>query len=137
MEILDVVVHLDYAFDVGYEIDLDRAGTLLHGVEGTLPRRKRTPESIRYRPAPLRVSVDVGALDLPGGLATVRPPRGILSLFDFAAVSLALEFPLRVTPGRSQNSPVNSPNLDRSTRPCGNLFTSGSNGSGRPSSALN
>jgi hypothetical protein len=98
MELLDVIIHFNYAFDVGYEIKLDQAGTLLHGVEGTLPRRKRTPESIRYRPAPLRVPVEVGAISLPGGIATVRAPRGVLSLFDFAAVSLALEFPLRITP---------------------------------------
>ena len=55
MEPLDVVIHLDYAFDIGYEIDLEKARPLLQGVPGTLPRRKRTPESIRYRPAPLRV----------------------------------------------------------------------------------
>jgi hypothetical protein len=98
MEPLDVVVHLDYAFDIGYEIDLERARTLLHGVAGTLPRRKRTPESIRYRPAPLRVPIDAAGLALPGGVETTRPPRAELSVFDFAAISLALQFPLRVTP---------------------------------------
>jgi hypothetical protein len=98
MELLDVVVHLDYAFDIGYEIDLDRARTLLHGVPGTLPRRKRTPESIRYRPAPLRVPIDAAGVSLPGGVEATRPPRGELSVFDFAAISLALQFPLRVTP---------------------------------------
>src|SRR5262249_44328696 len=98
MELLDVVVHLDYAFDIGYEIDLERARTLLHGVPGTLPRRKRTPESIRYRPAPLRVPIDAVGVTLPGGVEVTRPPRGELSVFDFAAISLALQFPLRVTP---------------------------------------
>jgi len=97
MELLDVVVHLDYAFDIGYEIDLEKAGPLLRGVPGTLARRKRTPESIRYRPAPLRVPVDVSGVALPGGMACVQPPRGELSLFDFAAISLSIQFPLRVT----------------------------------------
>jgi len=99
MEPIDVVVHLDYAFDVGYEIDLDRARTLLQSVDdGTLPRRRRTPDSIRYRPAPLRVPIDVSGVSLPGGVTTVRPPRGELALFDFAAISLALQFPVRLTP---------------------------------------
>jgi hypothetical protein len=95
---LDVTVHLDYAFDVGYEIDLERARPLLHGVPGTLPRRRRTPESIRYRPAPIRVPLEVPGIVLPGGFATVQPPRGELTVFDFAAVSLALQFPVRATP---------------------------------------
>jgi hypothetical protein len=97
MEQLDVVIHLDYAFDIGYEIDLERARPLLHGESGALPRRKRTPESIRYRPAPLRVPVDVSGVSLPGGVTTVRPPRGELALFDFAAISLAMQFPVRLT----------------------------------------
>lgn len=97
MELLDVVVHLNYAFDVGYEIDLDLARTLLHGSEGTLPKRKRTPESIRYRPAPLRVVVDASSVKLPGDLEPVSPPTGELALFDFAALSLSLRFPVRVT----------------------------------------
>ncbi|MCA1685218.1 MAG: hypothetical protein LC745_04405, partial [Planctomycetia bacterium] len=67
METLDVVIHLDYAFDIGYEIDLEKARPLLQGETGTLPRRKRTPESIRYRPAPLRVPIDASGVALPGG----------------------------------------------------------------------
>ena len=97
MEPLDVVIHLDYAFDIGYEIDLERAGPLLQGETGTLPRRKRTPESIRYRPAPLRVPIDAAAVALPGGVATLQPPIGQLSLFDFAAISLSLQFAVRMT----------------------------------------
>ncbi len=94
---LDVVVHLDYAFDIGYEIDLNSAATLLQGLPGTLPKRKRTPESIRYRPAPFRVPVDVSTILLPGGINTISPPRGELALFDFAAISLAIQFPVRMS----------------------------------------
>lgn len=98
MEPLNIVIHLDYAFDVGYEIDLARVSTLLQGEPGLLPRRKRTPESIRYRPAPLRVPVDVSGLSLPGAIVTTSAPRGELTLFDFAAISLAIQFPTRLTP---------------------------------------
>src|SRR6516164_3966246 len=58
MELLDAVVHLLFAFDLGYEIDLDRARQLLPGESGPLARRRRTPESIRYRPAPLRIPME-------------------------------------------------------------------------------
>ena len=95
---LDVVLHLDYAFDIGYEIDLATAATLLQGVPGTLPRRKRTPESIRYRPAPLRIPVNVAEVSLPGGIIPVKPTRVELSLFDFAAISLTLQFTLKISP---------------------------------------
>src|SRR5438309_1827587 len=98
MEPLDVVIHLAFAFDVGYEIDLERARGLLPGESGLLPRRKRTPESIRYRPAPLRLAVDVSGLALPGASAATGPTRGELSLFDFGAISLAIALPVRMTP---------------------------------------
>ena len=97
MEPLDIVIHLDYAFDIGYEIDLEKAGPLLQGQPGTLPRRKRTPESIRYRPAPLRVPIDASGVVLPGGVEAAPPTVGQLTLFDFAAISLALQFPVRMT----------------------------------------
>ena len=54
-EPLDATIHLAFAFDIGYEIDLDRARPMLPGESGLLARRRRTPESIQYRPAPLRV----------------------------------------------------------------------------------
>jgi hypothetical protein len=98
MEPLDATVHMTFAFDVGYEIDLERARPLLHGEPGGLPRRRRTPESIRYRPAPLRLPVPADGLALPGGAPTVQAPRAELSLFDFAAVSLAVQFAVRLTP---------------------------------------
>ena len=67
-------VHLAFAFDIGYEIDLDRARTLLQGEPGQLPRPQRTPESIRYRPAPLRVALDPPGIALPGKAAPIRRP---------------------------------------------------------------
>ena len=97
-ELLDVIVHFAYAFDVGYEIDLERARPALPLESGGLARRRRTPESIRFRPAPLRASLDAAGLALPGGFATVRPPRAELTLYDFGALSVAIQFAIRVTP---------------------------------------
>jgi hypothetical protein len=98
MERLDVTVHLAVAFDIGYEIDLERARTLLPGESGPLARRRRTPESIRYRPAPLRTALDAAGVSLPGGAATVQPPRAELTFFDFGAISLVIQFPVRMSP---------------------------------------
>ena len=66
-------VHLAFAFDIGDEVDLDRARLILQGEPGQLPRRRRTPESIRYRPAPIRVELDPSGIALPGELS-LRPP---------------------------------------------------------------
>jgi uncharacterized Rmd1/YagE family protein len=95
---LEVVIHLAFAFDVGYEIDLERGRGLLAGESAGLVRRRRTPESIRYRPAPLRVAVDVSGLALPGAGIPTAPPRGELSLFDFGAVSLTIQHPIAISP---------------------------------------
>ncbi len=95
---LDVTVHLAFAFDIGYEIDLDAARPLLSAERGTLPRRRRTPESIRYRPAPVRVGLDVSTLTLPWLGQADGPPRGELTLFDFGAVSLLVQHRLRASP---------------------------------------
>jgi hypothetical protein len=98
MEPLDATIHLAFAFDIGYEIDLDRARAMVPGESGHLARRRRTPESIQYRPAPLRLAVDASGLALPGRVAPTRPPRGELTVFDFAAISLMVQFPVRATP---------------------------------------
>ncbi len=94
-EAIEATVHLAFAFDVGYEVDLDRARPLLAGEAGPLARRRRTPESIRYRPAPLRVRVDAAGLALPGPVAAAGPARAELSFFDFGAASLMVAVPLR------------------------------------------
>jgi len=91
-------VHLAFAFDIGDEIDLERARLILQGEPGQLPRRRRTPESIGYRPAPIRVELEPAGIVLPGEWSFLRPPRGELTLFDFAAISLAVQFPMKATP---------------------------------------
>jgi hypothetical protein len=95
--LLDATIHLFFAVDVGYEIDLSRARTLLEGGEaGPLPRRRRTPESIRYRPAPLRVPIGPGGIALPeGNISVTAPARAELTVFDFGAVSLLVSVPIQ------------------------------------------
>jgi hypothetical protein len=95
---LSVVIHLAFAFDIGDEINLELARQMLQGEPGQLPRRRRTPESIGYRPAPIRVPLEPSGIRLPAELVTVRNPRADLTLFDFGAISLAVQFPLETTP---------------------------------------
>src|SRR6516162_4559948 len=97
-EPLAVVVHLAFAFDIGDEINLELARQMLQGELGQLPRRRRTPESIGYRPAPIRVPLEPTGISLPAPFLPVRDPRAELTLFDFGAISLAVQFPLRITP---------------------------------------
>lgn len=98
MDQIDATIHLAFAFDIGYEIDLDRARAMIPGESGGLARRRRTPESIQYRPAPLRLTLDASGMALPGGMVTTRPPRAELTIFDFAAISLMVQFSVRATP---------------------------------------
>lgn len=102
-EPLSVVVHFALALDIGDEINLEQARTLLQGELGQLPRRRRTPESIGYRPAPIRVPLEPLGMRLPGDLQSMRPPRAELTLFDFGAISLTVQFPLSVTPQKLQH----------------------------------
>jgi hypothetical protein len=97
-EPLSVVVHLAFAFDIGDEINLDLARQMLQGELGQIPRRKRTPESIGYRPAPIRVPLEPVGIDLPGDWTYLKRPRAELTLFDFGAISLTVQFPLAATP---------------------------------------
>jgi hypothetical protein len=94
---IELTIRLSFAFDLGYAIDLDRARPMLQGQSASLPRRRRTPESIRYRPEPLRVALDVTGLTLPQPARIEDGPRAELSLFDFGAISLGVSFRIRAT----------------------------------------
>ncbi len=96
-EPIDATIHLAFAFDIGYEIDIDQARALLPTESGLISRRRRTPESIQYRPAPLRLTLDATGMALPAGCGVVRPPRAELTIFDFAAISLMVQFSVRTT----------------------------------------
>jgi hypothetical protein len=86
------VLHVDVAYDWGDEIDLARARSLAPSAAQELRNRPRTPESIGYRPAPLR-------FPLPPISATLRgaPPleaQAEVTVFDFGGVNVRIDVPL-------------------------------------------
>lgn len=84
-------LHASYAFDIGYEVDLKRVRQrLAAGEEVELPRRRRTPESIAYRPPPLRVPQSPASLRAAG---TSIPGQCELVVFDFGSLSFNYRFP--------------------------------------------
>lgn len=91
---LDAIVHLFVAFDFGYEIDLDAARGLLPAESGPVVRRRRTPESIRYRPAPLRLPPATDAREVPVHWGLRGPVRTEIAVFDFGAVSVVTTIPV-------------------------------------------
>lgn len=95
---LNVTVHLAFAFDIGEEIDLDLSRDLLKGELTHLPRRRRTPESLAYRPSPIRVPIDSVGIRLPNSSSDTHALKAELTLFDFGAVSLSIPIHVRATP---------------------------------------
>jgi hypothetical protein len=87
-------LHVYVAFDWGDEVDLEQARRLAPAGRQELPRRRRTPTSISYRPPPLRFLLGPFPLDLPG--AGPAPVTAEAVVFDFAAVSVALHVPFRL-----------------------------------------
>jgi hypothetical protein len=88
-------LHTFVAFDWGEEIDLQHARRLVPAEVHELPRRLRTPASIAYRPPPLRFQTP---MNLPE-LLEIGSLQGVaeVTLFDFAAVSVALHVPFRLS----------------------------------------
>jgi hypothetical protein len=93
--VLAGTLHVYVAFDWGDEIDLERARQLVPAEVHALPRRRRTPSSVSYRPPPLRFVLDPVSLELP----VVGQARATAeaTVFDFAAVSAALHLPFRLS----------------------------------------
>jgi len=94
--VLPGMLHIYVAFDWGEEVLVDRARSLVSAEVHDLPRRRRTPSSIAYRPAPLRVRLPALEFELPE-LGRARASAEA-TVFDFAAVSLALHVPFSLTP---------------------------------------
>jgi hypothetical protein len=88
------VLQVYVAFDWGDEIDLEQAGRMVPGEVLSLSRRPRTPTSIGFKPPPLRFSLAPVPLPLPGLGAAVRSVEA--TVFDFGAVSVALEVPFEL-----------------------------------------
>lgn len=89
-------LHVYVAFDWGDEIDLEKAQTLVPAEVRDLPRRRRTPPSIGYRPPPLRFALSAPHLELAE--QGVVGATAEATVFDFAAVSVALHIPFRMSP---------------------------------------
>jgi hypothetical protein len=89
------------AFDWGDEIDLEGAQRLVPGEVQSLPRRRRTPTSIAYRPPPLRFQLESVTLQLPE-LGTVQASVEA-TVFDFAAVSVSLRIPFQLSAPAASN----------------------------------
>lgn len=89
-------LHIDVALDWGDEVDLAHAQRLVPAKLQALARRPRTPSSFAYRPAPLRFTLSPVRLDLPV-LGSVDAAAEA-TVFDFAAVSVAMRVPLDQTP---------------------------------------
>jgi hypothetical protein len=90
------VLHIYVAFDWGDEVNLTRARRLAPASFQALPRRRRTPSSFSYRPPPLHVALAPAKVELPE-LGAVDAAVGV-TIFDFAAVSVALRIPFAVSP---------------------------------------
>src|SRR5947209_5466444 len=93
--ILTGILHVYVAFDWGEEIDLEKARVLVPAEVRDLPRRRRTPVSIGYRPQPLRFVVAPPPFELPE--AGPVPSVAEATVFDFAAVSMALHVPFQLS----------------------------------------
>jgi hypothetical protein len=87
-------LHTYVAFDWGDEVDLETARRLVPSESLVLPRRRRTPPSFSYRPAPLRFLTGPANMEL-AGLGPFAG-RGEVTLFDFAAVSVAFHVPFKL-----------------------------------------
>ncbi len=88
---LNGILHAYVAFDWGDELDLEMARNLVPAEVRDLPRRRRTPPSIAYRPPPLRFRLEETTLELPSGVPARA--RAEATVFDFAAASVSLEIP--------------------------------------------
>jgi hypothetical protein len=89
-------LHAFVAFDWGEEILLDKVGQLTAASVHALPRRRRTPSSFSYKPAPLQIVLPALPLRL-AELGEVQASAG-LTIFDFGAVSLFLRIPFVLEP---------------------------------------
>jgi hypothetical protein len=94
--VLNGILHIFVAFDWGDEINLDRVRQMVPASAQELPRRRRTPLSFSYRPAPLHVALPNVPLEL-AELGIVQARAGV-TLFDFGAVSIAFQVPFTASP---------------------------------------
>jgi len=85
---LTVTVHVYVALDWGDEIDLERARELAPSEPHTLPRERRTPPSIEYRPTPVRFKLDDLLPPSESAVPLDSRTSADATVFDFGAVSI-------------------------------------------------
>ena len=81
-------LHCIVAFDWGESVNFERAAELVRPEKHVLPRRRRTPAAIAYRPPPLRF--DLGSAQMPVPSLS-SPAQMELVAFDFGAVSFSIQ----------------------------------------------
>lgn len=96
LPLLQGTLHIYVAFDWGDEILPERVRQIVPALAQELPRRKRTPQSFFYRPAPLRVPLPDVEFPL-AELGTVKGTAGV-TIFDFGAVSISIHVPFAAAP---------------------------------------
>lgn len=89
------MLHVFVAFDWGEEVDLARADEIVPSDPQLLPRRRRTPSSITYRPRPLRFALQPVPVELP--ILGRQAAAAEAIVFDFASASVALHLPFTLT----------------------------------------
>jgi hypothetical protein len=81
-----------FSFDIGYEIDLERARALVaQGHAGGLERRRAAPPHLRYATPPLRAPL--GTQPVPLGAGTVEAAASVV-IHEFGAVTIVFQAPL-------------------------------------------
>lgn len=93
LKIEDGAAQVWFAYDIGQQIDLDRAQQrcAAHAERELIKHERRAPAYLQFRPAPLRIDEPAAAIAL-GRFAT--DGRVEATLFDFGAVSIAYRIPL-------------------------------------------
>ena len=94
---LAATLHLAFAFDVGYEIDLDAARGLVAVEDGAPSRASARPSRSATAPRRCAWPSRPAACRLRGD-SHYRRRRAELSVFDFGAASLMVHLPVRATP---------------------------------------
>jgi len=85
-----------YAYDAGFEIDLEKARPLCEASDATgISGMRPSPPHLQYRPKPLAVPAGTVAVEIGG--ADLRLESSV-KIFDFGALSVTLTLPVRVRP---------------------------------------
>lgn len=87
------VCHALFVFDIGFQIDLDRAQARVadSAPYRVVRLRRPSPAWFDYTPAPIRVRLETGAVDLG---AAVTEPAVDLVVYDFGAALVSYRLPL-------------------------------------------